>query len=100
VEAVRINHPLTVHSTSPGSEAIEGTDSSPYEVTGGSWLVTHSDGTQSFMDDDSFSEIYEEVVIKRGPGRPPGSGAVTAVAAPKRRRRRRHRAKGTEKKAA
>ena len=105
MEAIQITSPMTVHSTSPDSEreAIEGTAGSSYEVQAGSWLVIHTDGSQSFMDDDHFADIYEQVVEKRGPGRPPKSLAdVTSLAAPKRRKRRRHRAKvkNGEKKAA
>jgi hypothetical protein len=67
-----------------------------FAVGAGAWLVTHEDGTQSFMDDASFVEIYEEIPVKRGPGRPPGAasrGDTASVVAPKQRRRRRGRAK-------
>lgn len=96
---MQLKQPMTVHSTSPGSEPGPN-GNEQYEVPAGSWLVMHSDGTQSFQDDTAFSEIYEEVPVKRGPGRPPRGTAAESVAAPKRRRRRRHRAKVAQKQAA
>jgi len=54
--------------------------------------VTHEDGSQAFLDDPTFQEIYEVIPDKRGPGRPPLVGKAEAVATVEPiKRRRRHR---------